>query len=317
MKSFFLYMGAWAGIMGGLWAFAEVAEKGSSRQSKREMAKKIQNFDPVKMLSGWPDICTAMFNAVFGRRHFSWKCFRRSLYSSIFFVAITAAILSILQPEAFIFWYELILMLKLSSIRVIFIFIFILNLLPDYLSLLKTRYIIDKMRGRDSLCIIFILLFLDFFITVIIAYLSTLSLAALAVWFTPQSLESQLSVYFVMIEESGLFFGTLRFFENMFLKIFATAINIVPVILPLIPVLILSIFFYATFFTSIWVWIFAISCIVLNLAIRSNVSVRVNRLKKYYDIENRPHFSISRIMMQIITLIFLVSAPFVLFWNSR
>ena len=70
----------------------------------------------------------------------------------------------------------------------------------------------------------------------------------------------------------------------------------------------LGIFFYSTFFTSVWVWLYAFSGLVVKLA--GYLGIGFNRLKWFLDIENKPLHSLGIISMLLVTLLYLVGAGF-------
>jgi len=66
--------------------------------------------------------------------------------------------------------------------------------------------------------------------------------------------------------------------------------------------------FYSTFFTSIWVWLYPISGLLVKLIERSNVGIIC--LKKILNIEKKHLRSIAIVSIGINTLIFII-VPFV------
>ena len=62
-------------------------------------------------------------------------------------------------------------------------------------------------------------------------------------------------------------------------------------------------YFYTTFFTSIWVWIYALSGFTVKLA------AKLNWLKGILDIDKKPLRSMAMVSILIVTIIFVV-VPF-------
>ena len=77
------YALAWAGIIAGIWLLFEKTEEAVKPEIKVATARWLQNLDPHHVAKGWPEQFAAVFDSVFGERHLSWTCFRRSCLASL------------------------------------------------------------------------------------------------------------------------------------------------------------------------------------------------------------------------------------------
>jgi hypothetical protein len=153
-------------------------------------------------------------------------------------------------------------------------FFAVLNLLPDYLSLLESRYVIKLMQRGRSLARMILLLLLDLLVTVGIGF---------AAWML-------LSLPVMSRETSWQIF--------------------VERILPLTASRVggegwgaAGVFFYSTFFTSVWVWLFAISTQAVRLA--EYFGIGLNRLKWLLDIQQKPIQSLGVMSILLLTFAYL------------
>jgi len=161
------------------------------------------------------------------------------------------------------------------------------NLIPDYLSLLESRYIIRLMSRAGQEHKILVLLVLDFVVTALIAIVSIIyfqvRIGAALFDFPSISINSMDDLYFTIQYKIASFHSLSSY------------------------VLSLAVFFYSTFFTSVWVWLFALSGMVVKIA--GYFTSVLSRIAKILDIENKPLRSMGFVSIALVTLLFLVS-PF-------
>lgn len=254
------YAGSWVAITGGIWVLFQRAETVLKPEVKAAISQWLRNLNPKTAFANWPSTFAAVFDRIFGERHLSWRCFSRSCAASFLAVIIVTLIWAALRPSQFTTFVQY---PKHTLLFTIFLFAALLNLIPDYLSLLETRHIIRWMSKRTST--FRILGFLTF---------DLLATAAIFIcWLWAAFMLGRLS-----------YKGLLR-----------------PPIL---------IFFSSTFFTSVWVWLYALSGSVVKLGKYLGISVR--GLKAVLDIENKPLRSMGCVAMLLVTIVYLVVAPFVL-----
>jgi hypothetical protein len=145
-----------------VWALFDRAETVATDEAKTAVSRWLRNLDPVGPLAHWPTAFATVFDRVFGERHLSWRCFLRSCVASVASVAIVTIIWVVLRrQEAALFIQKNLASGMLFALAVILSAV-VLNTIPDYLSLLETRYVIHWMGKRPSMGRILSCLALDF-----------------------------------------------------------------------------------------------------------------------------------------------------------
>lgn len=275
-----LYAASWVTITGGIWLLFERAEVVVTPETKAAISRWLRNLDPTTAFPNWPATFAAVFDRIFGERHLSWRCFRRSCAASFISVVIVTLFWAALRPHQFTMFVK-----DENYIFLVLIFVMacVLNLIPDYLSLLESRHIIRWMSRRRSIVRIFALLAVDLLISAAIISV------AFFYWLAPILFKSGDPVF------------------NSFLSV-------------LLHLLLLSslseglpsfgICFYSTFFTSVWVWVYALSGLVVRLGQYLGISLR--GLKMILDLDKKPLRSMGLVAMLLVTLLYLVAAPFLL-----
>ena len=133
------YVFAWATTTGGLWFLFEKAEKALSEGSRDRVVGWLGQSDLRGSIEAIPSQFAALFDLVFGEKHLAWKCFRRSSLASAITVATTSGAMIVIVngiPEAGE-WVS-----AFQFFGLVLPIAMILNLVPDYLSLLETRWIL-------------------------------------------------------------------------------------------------------------------------------------------------------------------------------
>lgn len=182
----------------------------------------------------WSRSFVALFDKVFGSRHFSIKClFRSALFSLI---AVVGIWLAMGRTDAFVLRLQA--ELTLGGTLLIALCV---NVAADYISLLQTRYIVGQAHQFHNT------LFHLFIIAVDIA------LSAIIIWLS-------LLLFFY----SPLYNGRADSFSEV-AGVFS----------------VFSVFFYSTFATSFWIWVYFLSTCILRFF------NRINRAD-IFDIENQP-----------------------------
>lgn len=266
--------------MGGLWLLFSRSEKVASPDAKKAITHWLKNVKLEGTPTTWPSTFANVFDSIFGKKHLSWRCFWRSCVASLIAVIVVTSIWGVLRPEH-LASYLVGLQDWLGDDMLVGLLAFvILNLFPDYISLLESRYIIRRMStAQHSPGRILSLLVLDVVLTVSIFFAALLPLAFIGAYaFGVSALEVYTKVMAEILE------------HGVFLSSEYDSLSF-------------GIFFYTTFFTSVWVWLYAISGLVIQLA--GYLGIGFNRLKWFLDIENKPLHSLGVISMLLVTLIYL------------
>ena len=160
--------------------------------------------------SSWSYHYCKFFDAVFGERHLSWRCFFRSTIASIFavlfFYLLFAEMLSIMQPGGRAGGY-----LPLAQVA---LFGILINIIPDYISLYETRWLLKRFGRAKGIHRQLGILIVDLVVTTLIIA----PVIALFQWLIGEEGSS-------IVEIAAVFSAY-------------------------------SLFFYSTFLTSLWAWIF-------------------------------------------------------------
>jgi hypothetical protein len=161
------------GVLAGLvWKFFERVETVLTDQTKLEIAVWLvgrKKFGPK--LQPWPQTFAKVFDRVFGKRHLSWRCFWRCILLSyaVFALALASALMFSSDWKTG----------NVGGVRFLILFLIVLftNAIPDYLSLLETRFILKLMIRWKRVGLIIVLLIIDLLFT---AYFGSIGASALS-----------------------------------------------------------------------------------------------------------------------------------------
>lgn len=142
-----------------------------SDDSKLEIAVWLLDLKTAKKIQSWPTTFAKIFDRVFGERHLSWRCFWGSSiasYCSLLIIVLMASrelrdlVGKLPQPRGPQFW-PLFLMNSIFG-----------NILPDYVSLLKARYLIGLMGKTNGMLARTSLFVLEIVLTCTIGFVGAL-----------------------------------------------------------------------------------------------------------------------------------------------
>ena len=225
-------------LAGIVWKFFERVEAVLKDDTKLEIAVWLIGLRTVDRVP-WPETFAKVFDRVFGDHHLSWLCFGRSCIASWFSVLLvmiwTGTGLSFVSS-----------LLDIYHLLVWWLLCSLVNMLPDYVSLLKTRLVLHWMIKSHSLLSQCVLVCLDLYFTSIIA--SCTVLTVLVLW--------NRNIGDVLLDI--LFLRTVR---EMVFADFRFAV-VVP-----------ALWFFPAFFTSIWLLLYAGCGLLLKAAHRFDIAV--------------------------------------------
>lgn len=286
-----LHAATWATIAFGIGYLFEQAETAVSSETKAAVSRWLLNLDPAGAVASWPMTFVTIFDRVFGERHLSWRCFSRSCVASLASVAMVTLMWGVLYPDKFDIF------IKSSSIgkNVFFLFFItaIFNLIPDYISLLETRYMINWMRRAHSVMRILAFLAIDFVATAAIGLVGIIGTLMIVILFSNPSQIMRLKI-------TEFFSEILELIQKLILPLSASSIGDLPI----------GIWFYAAFFTSVWVWLYALSGSVVKLA--EYLGIGINQLKVVLDLENKPLRSLGFVSIILFTIAYVAVLLFLL-----
>ena len=268
-----------------VWFLFSKAETVVTSQTRYQVSRWLWRLDPVSTMERWPKTFAALFDSVFGERHLSWRCIWRSCVASLTGVVILTLVWASIYPDGarnFFITFQGFGLLFLGLGLALF------NLVPDYLSLLETRYVLRWMGTKPSTRRICALLAFDIVVTGVIFFCTAVLITA-----------------FILIWGSGI---------NIFLKDISgplegmweahvAGFRLSSVSEEDFPSF--GIFIYSTYFTSVWMLLYALSGIVLILG-RTLLRPGVSLMQRYLDIDNQPIRALGYVASVIVTLIYLV-----------
>lgn len=257
-----------------------------NEDTKLEIAVWLLGVKVSQKLEPWPDTFARVFDRVFGKKHLSWKCFWRScvassimtLFGLLLFLGLyrqdessfPATFGGISLDWSFRWWInEVLVFLPLAVVA---------NAFPDYLSLLKTRYLLGSIHGGPWRGLVSVAI--DLMVT------GVLSLSSAGI----------LGLLYPVTTDYVLALGRLT-------SLVWHTHAVTPLLYPMFPLshilscarLLLTqqwgiVFFYPAFFTTIWTVLYAGSGFLLKAARRFDIGFEWFNRK--FDIEKKPLQSI-------------------------
>ena len=240
-----LTLGAMVAFVWGLSVFVAVSfwnlEEVLSKESKTRLVNLLSKESFGHLLGLIPGIIFKSTQSLFGEKFFTSLEFLISIIlSTVFFLLVCLFWYSINSKSVEIFL-ESIYPLDIANFLIYFL---LFNLIVDYFSLVETRYLIFLSRKSDNWQFLCAILLLDAVITLLI---SLIPLAIVSLEFNWDTFDLFMNKFF-----DGLIFVNSHPWEPP-----------------------LGLFFYTTFLTSIWIWIFVLATlltkVIAKVASLSNV----------------------------------------------
>lgn len=265
-------------VAGTVYGVFELGEKLASQRAKDALSKWLLTFD-VRKVGALPDGTRELFERVFGERHFSLKCFSRSVAFSLGAMIFIALLLFLIFPEEVLrkkaelfYWLNFALWLPWS-------------ILIDYVSLFKTRLVlgfITRMGQRNAL----------------------LAVAVGVIDYIVYRLLFSTGLAFLGVARSGIPLDWTSMRVSVFIPIFIAIMSgIIPDFMGETMVLfprnvdLLFILFWAGFVPSIWMWLYVLALFVTRALFRSERVL--TWLRWSLDIEKAPFRSIGAVAAAI------------------
>ena len=279
------YLGTWAVFAGGIWFLFDRAEEAVSPTVKRSASAWLRKVDPAATAARWPSLFAVAFDKLFGEKHWSWRCISRSAVASLLSVGVLLCLYW--SIHGYVGWDLLDGPASLGESLPYIAMWGAWNVLPDYLSLLQTRWVLRRLEARGSAALVVV----DLVITAFIAIAGHVLLMFVQTIFG-------LSFNDVLYSLSGDFEWWLDHMRDL-----------VTLDSTLAPVT-LGIFFYSTFLTSVWLWLYLAAGAAVRVAGGFNVGLLW--LRGFTDLDEQPFRSLGFAAVLITTLIFLAGIPLIL-----
>jgi hypothetical protein len=263
-----------------------------SKEFKEDVSLRLLCLEPPDSASSWPELFGRVFDRIFKKRSktndkqlpewrlfISWRTFLLSSVASFLAVVVVVIIgqttgllatdlqeLEFEEMYKFAFW------------------ALVLNVAPDYLSLIETRFLLRWLRGPLSLPKLVGFISIDIVATAVVFLLFTPFLLWLIIALLGGS-HSLMHIYEFLL----LGFETIAR-PNVEIGFFRPGVEKGSLVLLAAPALPFGVFFCSTFFTSVWLWLFGLSHLVITLASRTGPLLRI--VKYVLPIDDRPFRSI-------------------------
>ena len=278
---------AWLGTCATALTLFYFADEASSLQGKAR-ARELLDFGWKDTVTRWPSVFIEMFDSIFGKRHFTWKCFWRSCVASLVAVVICTLIYMWMWPDYRPTATDYTVRHYIMSVLGLAI---IVNFIPDYVSLLETRLILRLLSGKrakwTAMCTALIA---DFLATAVILQLGLFGFAFLVLSLSGETAELyEIGLIERMVYTAELF--TLEPLVGLDGKTLGYS---------------LGIFVWSTYFTSVWLWLYALATFAGKLLLP--ILNRIQKGKKYFDLDNKPYLALGWLSVVIITVLFALGA---------
>ncbi len=252
-------------IGGTLLAMAWKADEAISVQFKRDLGLWLDGLDPStigRTIQRWPAHFAEFFDRVFGKKHLSWRCFFRSSLASLLAFLLCTLIFIQAAPGD---WKAFLEQFGIGAFTTLGITAMIANLLPDYVSLLETRFMIKRMQQSASVIGLLGWILVDFLATTAVFgfFLSVLIMSSFVI---------EIDLSFL----NNLLMWTLRF----------------PVADPELRFLAIPV--WTTYFTTAWIWLYFLSQFLIRLV--TPLRRTLGFLKYALPVKQKPLRAVGQVM---------------------
>lgn len=320
------YLTFWAALVGGIWLLFDKADQIASGETKTWLLAWLKNSGSDRAFYLWPDKFGKIFDAIFGNRHLSRKCFIRNVIASILsFLIISVLYISIHSDQMHLLWR----IFQDDAIYVATFFLaIILNTIPDYVSLLETRIILNRMQKYKSHFLQICLLFLDFVLTGIIYYtflsiglitFNTIIIIINIYKDEPNFISLHLIIYIIIKEliiVTGDVFNYINVVNDFLFYKFVGDKSYIKWIYNNYTIVVVkqelrnTPWLLSTYFTSMWIYLFVSGSIIVRML--RYFTYFISNIERFIQLEKKPLASIGYVLVLLITIGFLLFAPIVL-----
>ena len=274
-------------LLGSIWALFKIAETVASPTLKAQVTKWLKSPNPLDAVAGWLPSFVEVFDRLFGRRHFSWSCFGRSCLASVGAVLLVTFYWAATRPtEALAVFVSG--RVSKTALR-FFVLTVILSLVPDYISLLKSRRLIGWMNRNPRTRHLLVGLAFDLCGTVILVWLSWYAfwLLTWTIQFGWHSPSVEVVLRMPLWLTAGVMYGSY-------------SLSAEPGYFPL------GIWPWATLFTAIWAALYAVAGAILKLA--RFIGLGLSRALWTLDIDAKPIESLGVVSVVVVSALYVIGA---------
>jgi len=288
----------WGVVANRCWNASKHLEDIASPEFRKATSDWLARLDAGSSLETIAQAFAGAFDRVFGSRHLSWKCFGRSCAASYLFATLLVLIAIFVYGRT-----------PVDGVVGFVVITAVLNVIPDYFSLLKSRYIIRKLTTTRSQSAGVLLVVLDALGSGLIGFLSVIVLATSFYWVVGKVFSGFLDVtagpsdarpdIIVALSEavSNLDVGALFRLQPTF-----------DMDLPA------GVWLYATFMTSVWGFLYVMSGVIIRRASRlaGPINRAIGAWKWSFDITAKPFLAIGMMLNGLIGICYAVGCLFLL-----
>jgi hypothetical protein len=195
-----LHFGFGLALFYGVQKFFEEIEKKLNVRTTKEIAAWLLDLRPTKTIQSWHSTFPKIFNRAFGEKHLSWKCFRRSCVITAVATFVAMVGFELFWPKHFLNNDQMFTEARFFAL-VYFASIFGSTLF-DYISLWKTRYLINLSQRLRQVTPDLLFLMIDIITTFALATCAVFVGSTILTWslhaihaynLTPISIETAIS----------------------------------------------------------------------------------------------------------------------------
>ena len=209
----------------------------------------------------WPKTFAKVFDRVFGAKHLSLTCISTSILVSFGCYVFSLFVLELVGKH------------RLSDIPKMLMFAFI-SLLPDYVSLLKTRWLLGMLKSQASVLVYVMVLVLDVLLGCVIAVFTPILTLVVMVIVVAKTVVPHASAQVTHRASQGI----------VVLAVLSFVLNLM-----------------ASFFASVWLWLYAASGFLLKFARRFDIGFQWFNSK--VDIEHKPLSAIGLVAGALVSVL--------------
>jgi len=263
------------------FGFFVFIENMSATQARADFARYLKSTDFAKAVVHLPNDTHALFECVFGARHFSWRCVKTSILFSVAAFAIIVGLNVLNDPKGSLSWARKVLEIYPGLLYLLVAYA-IWSIVPDYFNLLKTRKVLGLITARqiNRPSVLVVILFADFLIGYAIFILTCLPMGLF-------------SLHFVLFLQGKVDWNHLV--SNFgFSPLPITSGIEWP----------FEMFFWPGMVPSIWLWLYLAATLVVRLAVRT---APVFRFSIYFlDIDQHPIRSVGIVAAALVSCVYIV-----------
>lgn len=289
-----------ASLCGVLYAMGIGGDRILTREGKDRIADWLRRRDPGRSVNQWADTFASLFDRVFGSRHLSFNCFMRCSVASVASVLLLALFWFLTIPEHTELGFEMDSTLRLptwASIAVEFriethlgdrilryplltmlLYLFIVNLIPDYLSLLQTRAAIRFLQRSSSAIRTVLVLVADVIATAAIYFFAIFPMMWISLSITGREEPDVVAMAVRNFwQGASLLFGNDWAFQTQ-----------------------QGVYLYSSYFTSVGLWLYAVSGWLMRLA--HGVDSLRELAAQYLNLDDHPLTCLASCMIVVVVV---------------